>query len=24
MYLWLNWRSVPAPRPAFADWWRAA
>ena len=24
MYLWLNWRSVPEPRPSVSDWWRAA
>ena len=24
MYLWLNWRAGPAPRPPFVDWWRGA
>jgi hypothetical protein len=24
MYLWLNWRSHPAPRPPVSEWWRAA
>ena len=23
MYLWLNWRSRPAPRPAVGAWWRS-
>jgi len=23
LFVWLNWRSVPAPRPSFAEWWRA-
>lgn len=23
LFLWLNWRCLPAPRPRFADWWRA-
>jgi hypothetical protein len=22
MYLWLNWRRAPAPRPTVLDWWR--
>ncbi|HKW45827.1 MAG TPA: hypothetical protein VJN70_00220 [Gemmatimonadaceae bacterium] len=22
LFLWLNWRCLPAPRPRFADWWR--
>ena len=22
-YLWLNWRSLPVPRPTFTSWWRA-
>lgn len=22
MYLWLNWRRAPAPRPPFLEWWR--
>lgn len=24
IYLWLNWRRAPAPRPDFVSWWRAA
>jgi hypothetical protein len=24
LFLWLNWRLTPAPRPDFKDWWRAA
>ena len=23
MYLWLNWRAVPEPRPSVTEWWRA-
>jgi hypothetical protein len=23
LFLWLNWRRAPAPKPSFADWWRA-
>lgn len=23
LFLWLNWRRAPAPRPSVADWWRA-
>ena len=23
-FMWLNWRRVPEPRPAFAAWWRTA
>jgi hypothetical protein len=23
LFIWLNWRRAPAPRPPFADWWRA-
>jgi hypothetical protein len=23
-FVWLNWRRVPEPRPAFAAWWRTA
>ena len=23
LFIWLNWRSAPAPRPRFAAWWRA-
>lgn len=23
LYLWLNWRRAPGPRPAFISWWRA-
>lgn len=22
LFLWLNWRCLPAPRPRFAEWWR--
>ena len=22
LFLWLNWRCLPAPRPRFAAWWR--
>ena len=22
LFLWLNWRCLPTPRPHFADWWR--
>jgi hypothetical protein len=22
LYLWLNWRRAPEPRPSFASWWR--
>jgi len=22
LFLWLNWRRAPTPRPGFADWWR--
>ena len=22
LFVWLNWRAVPAPRPSFDDWWR--
>jgi len=24
LFLWLNWRRAPTPRPSFAAWWRAA
>ena len=24
LFLWLNWRLSPEPRPDFDDWWRAA
>ena len=24
LFIWLNWRSAPAPRASFAAWWRAA
>jgi len=24
LFVWLNWRAVPAPRPSFAEWWRTA
>ena len=23
LFLWLNWRRTPTPRPEFAEWWRA-
>ncbi len=23
LFIWLNWRGAPAPRPNFAAWWRA-
>jgi hypothetical protein len=23
LYLWLNWRRAPEPRPTFISWWRA-
>ena len=23
LFIWLNWRCTPAPRPRFAAWWRA-
>jgi hypothetical protein len=23
LFVWLNWRLAPAPRPSFAEWWRA-
>ncbi len=23
LFIWLNWRCVPAPRPSFTAWWRA-
>ena len=23
LFIWLNWRGAPAPRPSFAAWWRA-
>lgn len=23
LFLWLNWRRAPDPRPNFRDWWRA-
>jgi hypothetical protein len=23
LFVWLNWRAAPAPRPGFAAWWRA-
>ena len=23
LFIWLNWRCVPAPRASFAAWWRA-
>ena len=23
LFIWLNWRRVPEPRPSFAAWWRA-
>ncbi len=22
LFIWLNWRGAPAPRPSFAAWWR--
>ena len=22
LFIWANWRRVPAPRPGFAAWWR--
>ncbi len=22
LFIWLNWRSAPEPRPSFATWWR--
>jgi hypothetical protein len=22
LFVWLNWRLAPAPRPRFAEWWR--
>ena len=24
LFVWLNWRLEPAPRPPFRDWWKAA
>ena len=24
LFLWLNWRLLPRPRPDFDEWWRAA
>ncbi len=23
LYIWLNWRGAPAPRPSLPEWWRA-
>ena len=23
LYIWLNWRGAPAPKPSLAEWWRA-
>jgi len=23
LFIWLNWRGAPAPRPSVAAWWRA-
>jgi hypothetical protein len=23
LFIWLNWRSTPPPRPSFSAWWRA-
>lgn len=23
LFVWLNWRLAPAPRPPFVEWWRA-
>lgn len=23
LFLWLNWRRAPEPRPSFIEWWRA-
>ena len=23
LFVWLNWRRAPAPRPTFSSWWRA-
>ena len=23
LFVWLNWRCTPAPRPSFTSWWRA-
>jgi len=23
LFVWLNWRRTPPPRPSFAEWWRA-
>ncbi len=23
MFIWLNWRRAPPPRPSFTAWWRA-
>ena len=23
LFIWLNWRRAPAPRPGFAEWWSA-
>jgi hypothetical protein len=23
LFVWLNWRRTPAPRPSFDEWWRA-
>lgn len=23
LFVWLNWRFAPAPRPTFSSWWRA-
>jgi len=23
LFIWLNWRYAPAPKPSFASWWRA-
>jgi len=22
LFVWLNWRRAPAPRPSFSEWWR--
>jgi hypothetical protein len=24
LFIWLNWRRAPTPRPSFTEWWRAA
>jgi len=23
LFIWLNWRYAPAPKPSFTSWWRA-